>query len=326
MIIFIFFIILNFSNNFKRKKNRTLIYALCVFTAGGIGYIAWVMVSTHPYQGTYFNALASNPSKRYEKDFWGVSYRSGLQYILDHDTSQKIVVSSWDKNVKQTLQIFTSEERNRFRFTDHIEFADYYLSNFRWEYRIPIDAPVFFTARTPDAVLMTVHKIPAGKFSRTVMYSTTNDFEKSYPFWANIEGTKVIELSAAHSATHACSTDSVNYESSRFFFPVKSIPALSGKLFLRATLWKYVTAPDFNSVFVVTAEAPGSNPDYQYALHTNHFRDTETGVWRNVVFEAELPRDLPKEDYIYAFIQNTDGGKIYIDDFTVELIEVTGNN
>ncbi len=70
----------------KKKYWRVGVYALT-----GIGLVGVVieMVQIHPYQNVYFNALVDRHTPeylrtQYEMDYWGTSYREGLEYLLEH--------------------------------------------------------------------------------------------------------------------------------------------------------------------------------------------------------------------------------------------------
>jgi hypothetical protein len=47
------------------------------------------LVRNHPYGNVYFNRLAGPDMRtvrdRFEVDYWGLSYRRGLEYVLRHD-------------------------------------------------------------------------------------------------------------------------------------------------------------------------------------------------------------------------------------------------
>jgi hypothetical protein len=116
-------------------------------TAGAImgvsilGTVRWMVVN-HPHQHVYFNALAgegnilSDDGHPFELDYWGLSYREGLEYLLERDGSGVIAVSTANMPGDLSGQILAPEDRNRLRFVE-LEDATYLLSNFRFlrEYR-----------------------------------------------------------------------------------------------------------------------------------------------------------------------------------------------
>ncbi len=59
-----------------------------VLVAGALAMVGWTvfrMVELHPYQALYFNAAvgeAAGAEGRFELDYWGLSYREGLDHLL----------------------------------------------------------------------------------------------------------------------------------------------------------------------------------------------------------------------------------------------------
>lgn len=60
----------------------------------------------HPYQYAYFNVLTEREDRQlYDTDYWGVSTRDALDYILDHDNSNEMVQISWGTDSTRLLLI-----------------------------------------------------------------------------------------------------------------------------------------------------------------------------------------------------------------------------
>ena len=54
----------------------------------------YTIFSIHPHQQTYFNFFAGeDPMLNFEGDYYGTSYRQGLEYILENDLSDEILIS-----------------------------------------------------------------------------------------------------------------------------------------------------------------------------------------------------------------------------------------
>ena len=84
----------------------------------------------HPHQNTYFNFLAgSDPFLRYEGDYWGVSYKQGLEELLKtYDGDIFLNVGNFPG--KNNLQMIDKNDRNRIKIVD-FKNADYFMTNFR---------------------------------------------------------------------------------------------------------------------------------------------------------------------------------------------------
>jgi hypothetical protein len=99
-----------------------------------VGQTALVMIREHPFQNVYFNCLAGRDlteiGRRFDLDYWGLSYRRGLEYILEHDARPVIAVAVQEPPGLLNQQILEARQRTRLRYTDPAE-ADYFLTTFR---------------------------------------------------------------------------------------------------------------------------------------------------------------------------------------------------
>ena len=104
------------------------------------------MIRLHPLENLYFNALAgSHPELRYEYDYWGLSFRQGLQWILRHDSRPLIRVqtnlSSADISNRWML---TPAERARLVIQRKAGPADYLMTTYRYHPQpYQLGAPVY---------------------------------------------------------------------------------------------------------------------------------------------------------------------------------------
>jgi hypothetical protein len=90
------------------------------------------IIINHPNEQVYFNFLAGkDPVRDYEGDYWGLSYRQDLQFLLDNDPSDSITVCALNWPVKANADIFPENQRKRLVFTD-IDKAKYFISNYRF--------------------------------------------------------------------------------------------------------------------------------------------------------------------------------------------------
>jgi len=88
------------------------------------------MVKNHPYQNLYFNRLAgATPDEiagRFELDYWGLSYRNALEYILSIDKNRVIPVCIIDQR-PDVREILPRDERQRIVYAD-VDKAKYFLT------------------------------------------------------------------------------------------------------------------------------------------------------------------------------------------------------
>ena len=67
-----------------------------------------------------------------ELDYWGLSYQGALEYILNTNTSENIVVSYETGVCKDNVLMFSQDDRKRLSFTKDVYSADYFITNYRW--------------------------------------------------------------------------------------------------------------------------------------------------------------------------------------------------
>lgn len=94
------------------------------------------MVKNHPYQNIYFNILAGKNmdevKNKFELDYWGLSYRKALEYILKNDTDKAIKIYVANSPGVSNAMILSPDDRNRLIYVKNPDEAKYFLSNYRW--------------------------------------------------------------------------------------------------------------------------------------------------------------------------------------------------
>jgi hypothetical protein len=134
----------------------------------------WFMVRHHPHENVFFNRLAGDGMRtvrdRFEVDYWGLSYRRGLEYVLRHDGRPSVNVLLRPGAGDVSAAILPSADRRRLAFVDRGRDAEYYLGNYRWhrgEY--PFRHEVY-SVRIGDASIMSVYDL---RFDRWVEGGST---------------------------------------------------------------------------------------------------------------------------------------------------------
>jgi len=94
------------------------------------------MLNNHPHQNVYFNRLGGEDMARvkrhYELDYWGLSYKQGLEYILANDPSDTIMINVANAPGKINSHILPFEQAARLQYVETPEEADYFLTNYRY--------------------------------------------------------------------------------------------------------------------------------------------------------------------------------------------------
>jgi TM2 domain-containing membrane protein YozV len=103
------------------------VIVLCILST------SYQMIRYHPFQNVYFNILAgNNVGQKFELDYWGLSFRQGLEYIVKSDKSPVIGLSADTIAPMINNSIFLEKQDIRRLKLADIHQADYFLTNYRW--------------------------------------------------------------------------------------------------------------------------------------------------------------------------------------------------
>jgi hypothetical protein len=121
--------------------------AYTIGVAGLVCLVGWGVISSagfmvryHPHQNVYFNSLVGGPGgavNRFEMDYWGLSYRHLLEYIVANDTAARIPVRAAHAPGRFNADILPARDRKRLVYVSDDSGAKYYITNFRWERGLP---------------------------------------------------------------------------------------------------------------------------------------------------------------------------------------------
>lgn len=140
--------------------------AIIAVTLLGLLQPAIHILQSHPDEAIYFNAFAgrsmSQVKQRYDLDYWGISYREGLEWVAAHDERPAIKVkfagNEPGPGYANSL-LLADAQRRRIEITDAIEEADYFMTNYRLHpepYEFDREA---FSVIIGDASIMTVYRL-----------------------------------------------------------------------------------------------------------------------------------------------------------------------
>jgi hypothetical protein len=141
--------------------------ALALGVAASLSLIAVRMVRLHPLETVYFNALAPSQVERYyETDYWSMSQKSGLSWLLQHDNRPKIrVFSNTMYSVVLGRQMLPPVDQRRIEVASSGAMADYYFDIFAYPqpspYRHPLHTLWADNVRLMDIYQLTTASTPA---------------------------------------------------------------------------------------------------------------------------------------------------------------------
>ena len=101
----------------------------------------------------------SQAKERFELDFWGLSYRKALEYILENDQDSTIKVFVANSPGISNAYILPKSQRDRLVFVQHPQEAKYFLSNYRWHKHEYSLANEFYSVKVGGAKIMAVYKL-----------------------------------------------------------------------------------------------------------------------------------------------------------------------
>ena len=123
---------------------------------------SWLITRDHPYQNVYFNLLTGNMENakdKFEMDYWGLSYRQALEYIVENDTREEITVCVANPPGEVNALVLYPRDRNRLIFSKDLKQSDYFLSNYRWHKKEYDFGKEVYSIKVGGAKIMTVRRM-----------------------------------------------------------------------------------------------------------------------------------------------------------------------
>jgi hypothetical protein len=123
---------IHFIHKLMQGKFQKIIAGACILQAA---IVAFFMIQNHPFNEVYFNNLVSHDEeslrKTYDLEYWGCSFKQGLDHLVESDTSRDIKVCvEYMPMLDNNKMLLRPEDRKRIHFA-MFDQADYYMSNFR---------------------------------------------------------------------------------------------------------------------------------------------------------------------------------------------------
>ncbi len=121
-----------FINKMLQTRFKMIVQGICILE---VALTSLFMYSNHPHNQVYFNYFVSHDKeylrKNYELEYWGCTYKQGLEYLLASAPAGPIKVNCENEVLlSNNMLILRPEDRARIQFTNP-EAADYFMSNFR---------------------------------------------------------------------------------------------------------------------------------------------------------------------------------------------------
>ena len=125
----------------RASAGRRLGLLAGVLLALGVGHTVVRQVTGHPHQYAYFSFLPGPVAARlFERDYWGISARQGLSWLLAHDRRATVAVSDtlyYKYFLHNNGLLLPPADRARLRLVPHSQ-AHYFIGMYRW-HPVPYD-------------------------------------------------------------------------------------------------------------------------------------------------------------------------------------------
>jgi hypothetical protein len=96
--------------------------------------------------------------QRFELDYWGLSYREGLEYIVSTDPQEKIKIAAATSPADWNAFLLPERERRRL-FYCHEDNAKYYLTTYRYDKDEYNDYNPYYSIEVGGAKILGVYKL-----------------------------------------------------------------------------------------------------------------------------------------------------------------------
>ena len=125
------------------------------------------MIKNHPHQNVYFNFLpGKNIETKFELDYWGLSNKQALEYILKNDSKTFIKIGSASPiSLENSKQILSSFDKKRIMISENTE-SDYIIDNYvTWRgkykkerHKIPKNFKIYKEIFVSDKRIISIYK------------------------------------------------------------------------------------------------------------------------------------------------------------------------
>jgi len=112
----------------KNKFFKLPIYGLILIN---LLYLANWIYQNHPYQYVYFNLISKNKINNFDKDYWGLSNKNALDYIIENNKVFPVKVATKSFASLETSSLILDEnEKKKIEIVYDYEEADFIITNY----------------------------------------------------------------------------------------------------------------------------------------------------------------------------------------------------
>ena len=278
--------------------------------------VAFTIAADHPLQYVYFNLPArlmlAPVTQNFDGDFWGISYRSGLEDILEKDSSSNIHVRVENDPGIFNLEILPIEQRNRFFIHGELHECDYWLAEFRGRMINPdkVNAKIFDKVDNSSGRLLTVYKGLRSETAQEEIFNSKNDFEDT-------SISKRVSPAFFASGKFSQELNPTNIYSDAMYF---TTPGLGDEEVEEVQMQVKVNSEVYNPNTVMVLKVMRRDSLVYQSTESLQYRLNAPGKWTDFRWNVTLvPSDIREGDEVSAYVWNLDESRVFVDDLRISV-------
>ena len=122
--------------HFSKGRLKRAVQAAFAIQAAAL---VWIFISLNPVQQVYFNAFVPHTKEylraHFELDYWGCSYKQGIEWILAHDDRNSIRIAPQEPPFYNNYNMLPNDQRARIQPVQTHDRPDYFITDFRMHTR-----------------------------------------------------------------------------------------------------------------------------------------------------------------------------------------------
>ena len=279
-------------------------------------YVAVLMVMDHPHQHVYFNLPARiifNPvTMNFDADYWGLSYRKGLEEILKKDTSQSIHLRVENDPGIFNLEMLKPEDRSRIQFHGNIHTTDYWLAEFRGRKIDPekVNAKIDWQIENSSGPLLTIYKGLRKSTPSKILSETKYNFDDSLKH-GNITTEKFLSGKSSQLIPPAS---------------MSSMIRIAADSVMNDEIVEYQLSAVINSMVkipevIMFVKVERNDSTVYWGNESLQNRISSPGTWTPFRWNLTLPNGLVHTgDQVIAGVWNISEERIFVDDLDLKVV------
>ncbi len=286
------------------------VFLLAVFVEPLVSIIQY-----HPFQYVYFNSLSKavfDPiHEKFEMDYWGLSYKQGLDYLLKTEPSGMVKVKPENPPGYDNRLMLPYSDQIRLEYQDHFPGVGTYLlydNRVRFRKRAASSQEMVKELMTPSGPALSIYRVSEQDVEVHTVSERFQNFEQegyvTTRVGDSLNHVECLSLDNPYGFKVAYVVDSLLLE---------GLPAVR----FQADVMSETSTSDFLSVLDITRN--GSS--IYWRKYWLGFVTYEPGRWESWRWSFDLKyADLQVGDVISTFLWTVDGAECYQDNLKVQFV------